>query len=63
MELFYAVFGAAIGGAAIYFSMRKDVKQKEKTLDEEIIKYHRVTTQITNVLNYNGTSFRQEDVD
>lgn len=55
--------GIIIGGAVVYFFDHKTVKEKEQALNKEIQGYHRVTTQLSNFLNYDGTSFGQEDVD
>lgn len=63
MEVICYGLGIITGGAAVYFFCKKDIKKKEETLDAEIKSYHRVTTQFTNFLNYNGSSEGQEDVD
>lgn len=63
MEVICFGLGMIIGAIIIYFVLRKNISKKEQVLDGEIMSYHRATTQITNFLNYNGTSAGQEDVD
>ena len=63
MEVICFGLGMIIGGAVVYILCHKTIKEKEQVLDGEIKSYQRATTQVTNFLNYNGTSDGQEDVD
>lgn len=63
MEVVCFALGVIIGGAVMFILDRKGIKEKEQVLNNEIKSYHKATTQVTNFLNYNGTSEGQEDVD
>ena len=63
MNVICFAFGIIVGGGAMYFIERKGIHKKEEVLDGAIKSYQKATTQITNFLNYNGSSIGQEDVD
>lgn len=63
MEIIWYALGFISGGAVVYILCHKTIKEKEQVLDCEIKSYQSATTQVTNFLNYNGTSDGQEDVD